>query len=65
MLVDLEASYKLTSIFRLAVGAENLFNNYPDREIRQSQIANGIQYLRFAPTGFNGGFWYVRGTAKF
>ena len=65
VLVDLELSYKLTSTFRLAVGAENLFNNYPDREIRQSQIANGIQYLRFAPTGFNGGFWYVRGTAKF
>ncbi len=65
VLVDLEASYKLTSMFRLAIGAENLFNNYPDREIRQSQIANGIQYLRFAPTGFSGGFWYVRGTAKF
>ncbi|WP_231731693.1 MULTISPECIES: TonB-dependent receptor plug domain-containing protein [unclassified Sphingomonas] len=65
ILVDLEASYKLTEMFRVAVGAENVFDNYPDKERRASQIANGIRYLRFAPTGFNGGFWYVRGTAKF
>lgn len=65
VLVDLEASYKLTDNFRIAVGAENVFDNYPDRERRPAQIANGIQYLRFAPTGFNGGFWYVRGTARF
>lgn len=65
ILVDAEVSYQLTDVFRLAVGADNVFDNYPDREMRASQIANGIQYLRFAPTGFNGGFWYVRGTAKF
>lgn len=65
ILIDLEASYKLTEMFRVAIGAENVFDNYPDKELRASQIANGIKYLRFAPTGFNGGFWYVRGTAKF
>lgn len=65
ILVDAEVSYQLTPQFRLAVGGENIFDNYPDREVRASQIANGIKYLRFAPTGFNGGFWYIRGTAKF
>lgn len=65
VLVDLELSYKITPKLKLAVGAENLFNNYPDLEARASQTANGIQYLRFAPTGFNGGFWYLRATAKF
>lgn len=65
MLVDLEASYKINEIFKIAIGGENVFDNYPDREARQSQINNGIRYLRFAPTGFNGGFWYIRGTARF
>jgi iron complex outermembrane receptor protein len=65
VLVDLEVSYKITDMIKLAIGAENVLDNYPDREARQSQINNGIKYLRFAPTGFNGGFWYLRATAKF
>lgn len=65
ILVDIEASYKISDMFKIAIGGENVFDNYPDREARQSQINNGIQYMRFAPTGFNGGFWYIRGTAKF
>lgn len=65
ILVDVEASYKINDMFKIAIGGENVFDNYPDREARQSQINNGIQYMRFAPTGFNGGFWYIRGTAKF
>lgn len=63
--IDLEASYRINDMFKLAVGAENIFDNYPDQERRQSQINNGIKYMRFAPTGFNGGFWYVRATTKF
>lgn len=65
LLADLELRYRINDIFRIAVGGENLFDNYPDRERRAAQIANGIQYLRFSPIGFNGGFWYVRGTATF
>lgn len=65
LLVDLELSYKVTDMLKLAVGGENIFDNYPDIEARQSQINNGIRYLRFAPTGFNGGFWYLRATATF
>ncbi len=64
-LFDAEVSYKLSDRFTLAAGAENIFDNYPDRERRASQTASGIDYMRFAPTGFNGGFWYLRGTAKF
>lgn len=65
ILVDIEASYKISDMFKIAIGGENVFDNYPDLEARQSQINNGIRYMRFAPTGFNGGFWYIRGTAKF
>jgi iron complex outermembrane receptor protein len=65
ILVDAELSYRLTDVFTLAVGGSNIFDNYPDREVRPSQLINGFKYLRFSPIGFNGGFWYVRGTAKF
>jgi len=65
ILVDAEISYRLDKTFTLAVGGSNIFDNYPDREIRPSQLINGFKYLRFSPIGFNGGFWYVRGTAKF
>ena len=65
LLVDLELSYKVNDMLKLAVGAENIFDAYPDSEARQSQINNGIRYLRFAPTGFNGGFWYLRASATF
>ena len=65
ILVDAELSYKLTDAFTLAVGGSNIFDNYPDREVRPAQLINGFKYLRFSPIGFNGGFWYVRGTAKF
>lgn len=65
LLVDLEASYKINEMFKIAIGAENVFDNYPDLEARQSQINNGIRYMRFAPIGFNGGFWYLRATVNF
>lgn len=65
VLVDAEISYRLNDTFTLAVGADNIFDNYPDREARPSQLLNGFKYLRFSPIGFNGGFWYARATAKF
>ena len=65
VLVDAELSYRVTKIFTLAVGGSNIFDNYPDREVRAGQLINGFKYLRFSPIGFNGGFWYLRGTAKF
>ncbi len=64
-LVDLEFSYDVTDAVTLAIGGENVFDEYPDPEARASQTANGIRYMRFAPTGFNGGFWYVRAAARY
>ena len=64
-LVDFEVGYDLNDNVRLAAGAENVLNNYPDRDIRAGNISSGIIYPRFAPMGFNGGFWYVRAVAEF
>src|SRR3546814_8624425 len=46
LLVDLELSYKVSDMLKLAVGGENIFDNYPDVEARQSQINNGIDRNR-------------------
>jgi len=67
---DFEAGLTFAEKYRVAVGAENLFNTYPQRETRNvypstGGQANGSLYSDFAPIGQAGGFWYVRATAKF
>lgn len=65
VLLDAEVSYRVTQAITLALGGENILDEYPDDEARSSQTASGIRYMRFAPTGFNGGFWYLRATMTF
>lgn len=64
-LVDVELGYDVNENVRLAVGGENIFDNFPDLDTRAGNIGSGIIYPRFAPTGFNGGFWYARAVAEF
>ena len=66
-ITDLEGAWQMTRNFNIAVGANNLFNVYPD--------ANGIfniplgsqQYGGSAPSsfGFTGGSYYARATVSF
>ncbi|MGK6355194.1 TonB-dependent receptor plug domain-containing protein [Sphingomonas sp. DT-207] len=74
---DLEASYEITENFKLSVGAENLFDNYPDLNIRALGAPNsnwypvtgatvsGSRYVDDSPFGWNGGFWYARLVTSF
>jgi iron complex outermembrane receptor protein len=67
---DLEVGVKVTDKVRLAVGAENIFDNYPDRESRllypsTGAPASGFLYPDASPLGVLGGFWYVRASASF
>ncbi|RVT43185.1 TonB-dependent receptor plug domain-containing protein [Sphingobium algorifonticola] len=74
---DLEIAYELTENIRLAVGAENIFDQYPDKNYRSTGLANqnwyqstggtigGSVYPDDSPLGFNGGFWYARANFKF
>lgn len=72
---DAEVSYTFMDHFTLALGANNLFNTYPDR-IKASpsnpiyaltnSTADGQVYPRMGgPFGFNGGFWYARLKVKY
>lgn len=64
-LVDLEASMKLTENFSFAVGAENIFDTFPDNETNSVLRFLGATRPVSSPYGFNGGFWYARITAQF
>jgi len=58
-LADLDVAYAITPSFTVAVGANNLFDTYPDR----STIADVIGSQRYAtnsPFGATGGFYYAR-----
>lgn len=63
---DLEISYKVFESVKLTVGANNLFNKFPDklnqayRDTFLAANANGYvtQYPTFSAFGINGGYWY-------
>jgi len=61
-LVDLDLSYALSSGVRLAVGASNLLNTYPDRQVKPANVSAGrfIYSRRVTQFGMNGGFYYAR-----
>jgi iron complex outermembrane receptor protein len=65
VLVDLEARYHFNDMFTLAVGGDNIFDTFPDKEQDGTFQFLGVVYAVTSPFGFNGAFWYVRATASF
>jgi len=65
---DLQASYEVTESVKVALGAQNLFDNYPKRIKAANDIGGGVlryPYNQGAPFGMSGGFYYARLTFKF
>ncbi|SFJ07719.1 TonB-dependent siderophore receptor [Caulobacter sp. UNC279MFTsu5.1] len=62
-LVDLSLSAELNDRFKLTVGAENLFDTYPDEAT--FQVSRGLIYSRNAPYDTDGGLYYARLSATF
>lgn len=56
--VDVDVAYKTPVGFSVAVGAQNLFNQFPD-ENPYATVA-GAKYPETSPLGFNGGYYYTR-----
>lgn len=65
ILVDLEARYHFNDTFTLAIGGDNVFDTLPDKEQDGVFQFLGVINSVTSPFGFNGAFWYVRGTARF
>jgi iron complex outermembrane receptor protein len=57
----------------MSIGANNLFNKYPDQvnatllAERRANLDNGAVtiYPTFSPFGINGGYYYARAAMKF
>ena len=71
-ITDLEVSYKILAGVTLAVGANNLFNEYPDKFSDAYQLACNksggtcvTQYPTYSAIGINGGYYYARAKVSF
>ena len=62
--LDLEASYRLGRV-KLAAGVENVFDNFPDKNIPANANLGIFTYPRNAPFGFNGTYLYFRSSFVF
>ncbi len=76
---DFDLTYDVTDTYSITVGAQNIFNTYPDRIAQcntpgcsvnvfplSGGLADGQVYPRSGgPFGMNGGFWYVSLRANF
>jgi iron complex outermembrane receptor protein len=61
--IDAEVKYDFLEKYQISVGARNIFDNYPDPDTL-GVLNNGNVY-RDTAVDFQGGFYYVRFTAKF
>lgn len=59
-ITDLEVSYKLLDSVTVAAGANNLFNEYPDKNGQYNAALGSGQFPGTSPFGFTGGSWYAR-----
>ena len=61
--VDIGLTYNVTDNYSVRVGAENVFDEYPDEATYQAN--RGLIYSRNAPYDTDGGNYYIRLDAKF
>lgn len=61
-LFDLEAGLQATKNLRLIVGADNVFNTFPDQNKKDANISLGrfIYNRNVSQIGWNGGFYYAK-----
>jgi iron complex outermembrane receptor protein len=62
-MVDVAASYDVLYHLTVTVGADNVFNSYPDQATFQA--SRGLIYSRNSPYSTDGGLYYVRLNARF
>ena len=62
-MIDLQLAYQVNENIEVVVGADNLFDEYPDKN--PGRGGSGQLYPEDSPFGFNGGSWYVQGRYNF
>jgi iron complex outermembrane receptor protein len=63
--LDAEVAYKFTPTFNLAVGGNNLTDNYPERSGSAINYGSNLPYDVLSPIGTNGAYYYARVTYGF
>ena len=63
--LDLEAGYQVTDYARIAVGASNLLDNYPDLSNSLINFFDNLPYDILSPIGVNGRYVYSKATVSF
>jgi iron complex outermembrane receptor protein len=56
--VDLSGTYNFNDNWLLTVGANNVFDTFPDKV--STRVSNGLPWPRRTPMGYDGGSWYLR-----
>ncbi|MFT3907568.1 MAG: TonB-dependent receptor [Steroidobacteraceae bacterium] len=77
-ITNVDLSWKFSDALNVTVGANNLFNRYPNKlnsellaalnssyAVTRNDASGAAQYPIFSPYGINGGFYYVRATYGF
>ena len=57
-IIDVEASIELRENTMLMVGAQNVWDTYPQVSARATSV--GEKYSEYTPWGFNGAYFYTR-----
>ncbi len=63
--LDLDVEFRITEAFAVAVGGNNILDEYPDRSSADINFFGNLPYDVVPPVGFNGAFFYLRGTYDF
>lgn len=63
--LDAEVQYKFTPTFDIAVGGNNITDNYPERSGSEINYGGNLPYDVLSPIGTNGAYYYARVTYGF
>jgi iron complex outermembrane receptor protein len=58
--LDAEVEYRVTSKWSVAIGGQNLTDNYPDKSNEDIYYFGNLPYDVLSPIGSNGAYWYGR-----
>jgi len=63
--VDLDVEFSVNDRFAVAIGANNVFDEYPDLSSGDINYFGNLPYDVLQPLTFNGAFYYLRSTYRF
>jgi iron complex outermembrane receptor protein len=63
--VDLDVEFKVTKGLSVALGGNNILDQYPDLSSSDINYFGNLPYDVLQPITFNGAFYYLRGTYRF